>query len=210
MDKVRLALVLITIAITVGPILGIVLVYRDNLAGLFIPPEINQLMKGLQGNTENPVQPDQTSDINDFLDSWLSNGTIPNDVSDIMSEPPDIQYDPVTRTFTASFQMKNPAPVDMTLNSINGTVECDEHKFPMGPVALKNSANLKAGETATVIIIGQWTEDAINHLEAKHSEEQNVRASLVGAVVSYTSFGMSGTYAFPEPVGLGEIPLTGS
>ena len=79
----------------------------------------------------------------------------------------------------------------------------------MGPVALKNLVNLKAGETATVIIIGQWTEDAINHLEAKHSEEQNVRASLVGAVVSYTSFGMSGTYAFPEPVGLGEIPLTG-
>ena len=46
-------------------------------------------------------------------------------------------------------------------------------------------------------------------LEAEHPEEQNVGASLVGAVVSYTSFGMSGTYAFPEPVGLGEIPLTG-
>ena len=46
MDKVRLALVLITIAITVGPFLGVLIVYRNNLPGLIIPPQMNQLLNG--------------------------------------------------------------------------------------------------------------------------------------------------------------------
>jgi hypothetical protein len=209
MDKVRLALVLVTVAITVGPILGIVLVYRDNLAGLFIPPEINQLMNGIPGATGNPGQPDQTGGIEGLLDDFLSNGTIPSNISEIIPEKPQIQYDPVTRTFTASFQMNNPSQFDMTLDSIYGTVECDEHHFPIGPMQLKNPVTLKAGESATVTITGQWSEDAIKHLETGHPGEQSVRCSLVGAVISYTtSFGMRGSYQSPEPISLGEVPLT--
>ena len=209
MDKVRIALVLITIAITVGPILGVVLVYRDNLLGLVIPPEIDQLMNSQQGNplqsgAQNATQP---------WESFFSGGGIPSNISDIIPQmpgPEDVQYDPVTRTFTASFQMKNPMQFDMTLKSINGTVECDKHQFPIGPMKLKNPVTLKAGETATVTITGQWSQEAIQHLATDHSGEQSIKCSLVRATISYAAFGLTGTYESPEPLSLGEIPLTGS
>jgi hypothetical protein len=214
MDKVRLALVLVTVAITVGPILGIVLVYRDNLPGLIIPPEINQIANSNGGNPENSSQPGQTDNSNGIgaLASWLSSGgTIPNNISDIIPEmpgPEDIQYDPVTRTFTASFQVKNPSPFDMSVKSINGTVECDEHHFPIGPITLKNPVTVKAGGNATATITGQWTQEAIKHLEVAHPQEQSIKCSLVGAVISFTTLGISGSYPSPEPISLGDIPLT--
>ena len=39
LDKVRLILTVITIAINVVPIAGILLVYQNNLLGLVVPPE---------------------------------------------------------------------------------------------------------------------------------------------------------------------------
>jgi uncharacterized protein YneF (UPF0154 family) len=208
-EKVRLALVLITIAITVGPILGMVLVYRDNLSGLVVPPEINEMMNSLQGN---PSEPGNDNAISPW-ESIFSGGAIPENISEIIPEmpgPEDVQYDPVTRTFTASFQMKNPMQVDMTLNSISGTVECDEHHFPIGPIQLKNPVTLKPGETGTVAITGRWTEKAIAHLGAEHPGQQAIQSSLVDAVISYSALGMTGTYQSSEPISLGEIPLTGS
>ena len=43
MDKIRLLLTLITIAIVVIPIVGMLLAYQGNLLGLFVPPEITEI-----------------------------------------------------------------------------------------------------------------------------------------------------------------------
>ena len=42
MDKVRLILTVISIVIVVVPIVGVVLMYQNNLLGLFIPPQLNK------------------------------------------------------------------------------------------------------------------------------------------------------------------------
>jgi hypothetical protein len=219
MDKVRLALVLITIAITLGPFLGVLIVYRNNLSELIIPPEMNQLLNGGQGisdvtgNTsgQSGQTDNQTSDIVSFIDSFLSgDGPMSGDISQIIPEPPVIQYDPITRTFTATFEMNNTSPFNMTLKSINGTVECDEHHFPIGPVQLKEPVTLKAGEISTVTITGQWSEEGINHLETYHAGQQNVSCSLVNAVISATTTGITINLPAPDSISLGEIPLRGS
>ena len=213
MDKVRVAMVLITIAITVGPILGIVLVYRDNLLGLVIPPELNQLISGASpgnsGVTENPSQTNQTAEIEKFLKPFFPNGNIPQSINDIIPEEPEVHYNPTTGIFTASFQVKNPSIADMTIKSINGTVECDEHLFQIGPVSLKEPVTVKAGGTANAVITGQWTIDARIHLDTEHAGEQTTKCSLIGAVISFTAFGMSGTLPVPDTISLGEVPLTG-
>ena len=46
MDKVHLALTVISIAIIVCPIVGVVYAYRGNLAGLVLPPELTSLASG--------------------------------------------------------------------------------------------------------------------------------------------------------------------
>jgi hypothetical protein len=49
MDKIRLILTLVTIAIVVIPIVGMLLAYQGNLLGLFVPPEINQIADDFMG-----------------------------------------------------------------------------------------------------------------------------------------------------------------
>ena len=186
MDKVRLALVLLTIAITVGPILGMVLVYRDNLLGLVVPPEINQVIDDLGSGSQNGNLPGESG-----------NGILPEG-------PTDFQYDAASRTFTASFQFKNPFPLDVTLKSVSGTAVCDEHGFSLGTVALKSIVNMKAGETVTVPIQGKWTEDAVNHFQTQHQGEKSVKVSLVDATIN--AGGM--TVQIPDRISIGEVPLT--
>jgi len=180
MDKVRLALVLLTVAITVGPILGIVLAYRDNLIGLIVPSEMNQMMNGLENiNPQNIMQPQQAG-------------------------PPDVQYDASSRTFTAAFPMKNPFPFDTTIDSMSGPIECDEHSFSLGTMSLKSPVNMKAGETATVTVRGTWTDAAVNHFETAHQGERTVKVSLAGVTIKAGSL----TVKYSEPISIGEIPLT--
>ncbi|MCL4430281.1 MAG: hypothetical protein M1167_05970, partial [Chloroflexi bacterium] len=46
MDKVKAALTVLTVAIVVAPLLGVVYIYRDNLLGLVLPPQINDAKNG--------------------------------------------------------------------------------------------------------------------------------------------------------------------
>jgi len=180
MNKVRLALVLLTVAITVGPILGVVLLYRDNLIGLIVPDEINQIMDSFGNiNPQNIIQPQQTG-------------------------PPDVQYDPSSRTFTVAFQMKNPFPFDTTIDSMTGPIECDEHHFALGTASLKNPVSMKAGGTATVTVQGTWTDAAVNHFETAHKGEQKVKVSLAEATIKAGTL----TIKYSSPISIGEIPLT--
>jgi hypothetical protein len=207
MDNVRLALVLITVAITVGPFLGVIIAYRNNLSGLIVPPEINQLLNG--GPSD--LTGGQPSGISDFINSWISgNQTIPDNINQIIPEQPVLNYDPITRTFTANFTMKNPSDFDMSINAINGTVECDEHHFPIGPVHLQEPVTLKANGTGIITITGEWSEAGVAHLETAHQGQQYVRCSLVDAVFSTTIKGLTATFPSPDAISLGEVPLTGA
>lgn len=53
MDKVRTCLVLISVAITAGPICGALIIYRDNLLALIIPPQASDLATDLTNNSPN-------------------------------------------------------------------------------------------------------------------------------------------------------------
>lgn len=180
MNKVRLALTLITVAITVGPVLGMVLAYQNNLAGLIVPDKIEQIMSQL-GNTnpENIIKPEQTG-------------------------PPDVHFDTSSKTFTASFPFKNPFPFDTTIDSISGPMECDEHHFVLGTVSLKEPVSVKAGGTATATVQGTWTDAAVDHFQTAHQGEKSVKVSLAGATMQ--SGGM--TIKYSQPISIGEIPLT--
>jgi hypothetical protein len=180
MNKVRLALTLITVAITVGPVLGMVLAYQNDLPGLIIPDKINQIMQGL-GNT-NPA----------------------NIIQQGQAGTPDVQFDQSSRTFTATFPFKNPLPYDTTIDALSGPLECDEHQFVLGTVSLKNPVSMKAGETVTVAVQGTWTDAAVSHFQTAHQGEKSVKVSLAGA--SMTVGGM--TIKISERMSIGEIPLT--
>ncbi len=179
MNKVRLALTLITVAIIVGPILGVVLAYQNNLQGLIIPDKIDQIMQQLGDN--NPA-------------NFVQN----------QSGTPVVQFDPASRTFTATFPFNYQFPFDVTIDSLSGPLECDEHHFVLGNVSLKNPVTMKAGQTVSVTVQGSWTEAAVTHFQTAHQGEKSVKVSIVGATMKAGG----ATVIIPQPLSIGEIPIT--
>jgi hypothetical protein len=156
MDKIRLLLTLITIAIVVIPLVGMLLAYQNNLLGLFIPPEINEIANDLMGGNGNN-----------------GHGLEP---PTMVGEP---QYDAASHTFSVTFQYKNSFPVDITIKSLVGNIECVEHGFHLGNVSLSEPVSIDAGETGTLTVLGKLTDEAIQHLGDMHANEENVDVVFV-------------------------------
>ncbi len=163
MDKVPLLLTLITIAIVVVPIVGVLLAYQGNLLGLFIPPEINEIADDFMGG-----------------DGTDGNGLEP---PTMVGEP---EYDEASRTFSSTFQFKNSFPVDITIKSLSGSIKCDEHRFPLGNASLSKPVSIDAGKTGTLIVLGTWTEQAINHFHTAHAGEETVDVVLVDFALDFS------------------------
>jgi hypothetical protein len=162
MDKIKLILTLVTVAITVVPIVGVLLTYQDNLVGLFVPPEINEIADKLGGGGGD--------------DGGGSDGPQVEPVG-----PPE--YDPVSRTIRQTIDFANPVPFDITLKSMSGDVQCVEHGFDLGVASIEDSVNIPAGQSGTVTLLITWTEDAESHLGTLHGAEENVEVVLVNVGV---------------------------
>jgi len=160
MDKVKLILTLVTIAIVVIPIVGILLAYQGNLIGLFVPPEITDVADDLMGG-----------------DGDNGSGL---ELPEMVGEP---VYDEATGTFSVSFEYTNSFPIDITINSLSGNIECVEHGFSLGVASLSEPVSIDAGETGLLTIVGSWTEPAMGHFESAHGDEENVAVVLADFAV---------------------------
>ena len=158
MDKVRLILTLVTIAIVVIPIVGMLLAYQGNLLGLFVPPEVNQIADDFMGG-----------------DGGNGDGGPGLEPPKMVGEP---VYDEATGTFSVSFEYTNTLPFDITVNELTGNVECEEHRFALGVASLSEPVSIAQDETGILTIVGSWTDDAMGHFESAHGNEQNVAVVL--------------------------------
>jgi hypothetical protein len=182
MDKIRLVLTLITIAIVVIPLVGTLLAYQGNLLGLIVPPELNDLVDDLMGGG--------------------GDGGSGLEPPTMVGEP---QYDAATGTFSASFQFKNSFPLDITIKSLSGNVECVEHHFPLGTASLSEPVSIDAGDTGTLTITGKWTDAAKTHCQNEHADEEFVDVILADFAVDISGIqfemdeGQMGQMQIPNP-----------
>jgi hypothetical protein len=185
MDKIRLVLTLITIAIVVIPLVGTLLAYQGNLLGLIVPPELNQIADNLMGGN--------------------GDGGSGLEPPAVVGEP---QYDPVSHTFSVSFQYKNSFPLDITVNSLSGNIECVEHHFHLGTASLSEPVSIAAGETGTMTVVGSWAPDALGdtgHFKTAHGDEEFVDVVLVDYAVDISGIqiqmdqGQMGQMQVPNP-----------
>ena len=94
MEKIKIALILLTIAITVGPLVGALIVYRDNLTELVFPPELKDVANGEIGNVA----------ASDF------------EAPTITQEP---RYNPDTGDFSVAFNFTNPLPNEISVDQFS-------------------------------------------------------------------------------------------
>jgi len=156
LNKLKFVLTAVTIAINVIPVIGIVLMYQGNLQDLVVPPEIVDMLTDV-ADSEDPL----------------------GDVSFVGSH-----YDAATRTVTLTFEVTNPLAYDLTVDSLSADVRCEAHGFPLGHLAIADPVSLRAGESVRVDVVGTWTEEAVEHIQAEHAGAQNIGIELVDASIT--------------------------
>ena len=159
MGKLRVILILISVAILIGPVAGTVLIYRDNLYRLVWPKEL--------GSPSNPSVSSILSPVSSFEPPQYVNST----------------YDVTSRTFSFTFSFTNPYPLALTIKSMSTNIECTTHHYPLGAASLAYPVHMKSGETVDLTMVGTWTEGAINHFQTQHAGSETADADLVGMAV---------------------------
>ncbi len=155
MDKVKLALTVLSILIVIGPLAGIAYVYRDNLLGLVVPPQIKSLVSGgdSTGSQSQPeFQPPQ-----------------------IVGQP---QYNAQTGAVTVSFNFTNPLTNGVSIDNLSAEVQSEEDGVCLGNISLSQPIQIAPGETSTINVSGVLNQATISQFEAQNPGVNGINISL--------------------------------
>jgi hypothetical protein len=192
MQVVSIILVLITIGTVVGPVGAVAIIYRDNLGGLVITPQINDLMHG-NGILANNYAVNTNQD-----DNSVGGGlVIPTLISSSVNN--------VDRTFQVIVNVTNPLNDDLTINSITSDVECRQDHFQLGSISLASPVAIPSGQNSILIVSGYWTQDAENHFQTSHDGQTSISVDLINTSIDIN--GLIAQYDSPIIVPNG-IPIT--
>jgi len=161
MKKVKILLTILTILIAVVPITAEILIYKDNLAGLVIPPEISNLING--GNIADNI------------------GTVTGDISNTPFEPPMLsgepQYFPENNTVKFTYNFTNPLQTEITITTLQAEVVCHDHGFALGSVGIDPST-LAPGQTIDITAFGVLSNEALEHIATQHAGQSSINADF--------------------------------
>ena len=155
MQALGILLVLINVASLVGPVVGVAVVYQNNLNALVIPPELSQVL----------------------------NSTVAIGGQTDLAQVVNVQVDNNSRTLTLTVSVTNPVNYTLSLNSFSGTVECSMHNFVMGYLSLVTPVSLPASQSTNVDFVCTWTAAAEDHFRTAHAGASTIDLNLEGLVV---------------------------
>jgi hypothetical protein len=163
MNKVKVCLTILTIAIMVTPLVVELVLYKDNLMGLIIPPELINMMNGGGGNNGGGV-----TDNNSFINSDFQ---MPQQVG----EP---QYDPSTKTVSFTFNFTDPLDTPVTVDTFQaGIVSHDDGVF-LGNITIGEPISLVPGQTVDITALGILSDDAINYFKTHAQSQEPINIDL--------------------------------
>jgi hypothetical protein len=186
MQAVGLILLLISIGTVVGPVGAVVVMYRDNLVQLVVPPEINDIING-NSTLANITQDNGASGSGGFLTPVFVGS----------------QIDSMSRTFTVTVNFTNTFNLNFTLNGLTAGVVCSQHNYPLGNINLNGVIEILSGETTQITASGSWTQDAENHFLTEHLGATAIDVNLVDLTINVNGITVQQT----EPISVGSVPI---
>jgi hypothetical protein len=154
MDKVKIALTILSMVIIIGPLAGLAYVYRDNLLALVVPPQIKSLVNGGDptGSQSQPeFQPPQ-----------------------LVGQP---QYNAQTGAFTVSFNFTNPLTNQISIDQLSAEVQ-SEGGASLGNISINQPIQMTPGETSIINVSGILNQNAISQFEAQNPGVNSINISL--------------------------------
>ncbi len=192
MQAVALILLLITIGTTVGPVGAVVIMYRDNLPALVIPPEVQELMNGNTAILADNV-----------INNDSSGGTDLDQVAFVMPKFVSATVDATTKTFTVTVNVTDFLNYDLTLKTISATVVNSDDNNQLASIHLTNPQTIPGGQSALVTVSGEWTQAAEDYYTS-HPDVQSINVKLTNLAIDVNSI----TVQTSEPIDIGTIPLS--
>jgi hypothetical protein len=184
MNKLKIFLTILSIAITVVPLMTVVYIYRDNLIGLVAPPELMSLTNGDGGNS---------------VGSSILNPDTPFEPPQSVGEP---TYDPNTRTATFTFNFTNPLKTPISIGELSAGINVHEDGFHLGDVNISQPVTFKPGQTELITAYGVLSSDAINYLKTQHAG-----ASYINVDFTNLNLEVSGIKIQIDQQNVGNIPI---
>jgi len=160
MNKLKIALTLLSIIIVVGPLVGVLISYRDNLVGLVVPPE----MKNLGSDVEK----------GNFASSNLQLATF-------AAEP---QYNQETAAFSYPINFTNPLTSEISVDQMSAEIKFKDSNAILGNISIAQPIQIAPGESAIINATGTLDPAAVNQLKAQNfSNINNIVLENVNIVV---------------------------
>ena len=161
MNKVKLALTLLSIAIVVIPLAGAMLIYRNNLVGLVVPPEL----KNLGTNVSN------------------DNSTgLPLQLPTLAEEP---QYNQKTGAFSYPINFTNPLNSEISVDQMSAEIKFKDNNAILGNISITKPIQIAPGETGLINATGTLDPQKVSQIQAQYSEDiNNIVLENVNIVVS--------------------------
>jgi len=197
MHALSVVLLLISIGTIVGPIGAVAIIYRDNLVQLVVPPQINNLINGNNNVMQDNGNNNNNNDNGNNGNNNSGGGGLINPVfvgAQIISE---------ARAFTVTVNVTNSFSYDLTLNSINATVESSQDNYQLGTISLTTPVTILANQTSAVTVSGAWTQDAENYVLNNSGGATSIDVNLVNTTVDVNGIVIQET----QPINVGNIPL---
>jgi hypothetical protein len=151
MNKVKVALILLTITIIVLPIASIVFVYRNNLSELIIPPELQNL-----ANSSSTID-----SFNDESGMFISNITAPTPLGEPM-------YDSATGVFSYAINFTNPLQTSISVDQVSAQLESKSNNELLCNVSITQPINIASGANGIINTTGIISQDKLDQLENQY------------------------------------------
>jgi hypothetical protein len=186
MNILGAVLAILNIVTILGPIAGVAIVYQSNLQEMVIPPQIQDIIDGGNG------------DLDDSGAGLFSGETfqLPQFVS--------ATADTAARSVTIFLNFTNPFNYDLNLNSITADIVCQEHNFTLGHAGLLQPTVIKANITSDLTIVCQWTLESENHFITAHSGASGVDVNVIGLTIDVNGI----TIRSNEPYFIPNLPIS--
>jgi hypothetical protein len=150
MQVIGVLLLLLSVGLVVAPVGAVVYIYKDDLTGLVVPPEIKGAING-----------DACFILNDNMASidGYGDGNDPSAVFNNFVTPTfvDANVDKNTNTFSFRVNVTNPLNYDLTLNELSTEVQSIQGET-LASVTLPHPFTIVSGESTIVQVDGTWTQ----------------------------------------------------
>jgi hypothetical protein len=160
MSKIKLFLTILSVIIAVTPLTVQVIIYRDNIVDLVIPPTVADLFEGGASNLYDA----------DFFE--LAGGM--SVALPYLSEDPVLMPD---NTIKLTYTFTNPLDGKITITSIDAEIICIDHGFTLGKVFIE-PVTLESNQTLNIDVTCNLTTNAIEHITTNHKEQDSINTEF--------------------------------